>query len=168
VGRRSLLALIRPARLRAAVGLGLALAGPAGASADALLVRLAEESGCAGPPQGYVAGYFSARDAASGVFWCRRDERHAAEGRVVIVVVDRHSTRRLACPSAIVAINEPAELRVLREPALPLSAFVVRHEPWRTGPAGQRTAGPVVEAVDGAVGEQWVCHRGTWLVRVYH
>jgi hypothetical protein len=25
-----------------------------------------------------------------------------------------------------------------------------------------------VEAVDGAVAEQWVCHRGAWLVRVHH
>ena len=63
---------------------------------------------------------------------------------------------------------EPAELRVRHEQSLPLSAFVVRDEPWRTGPAGQVTAGPIVDAVDGAVGEQWVCHRGAWLVRVHH
>lgn len=157
-----------PIRLGMVLVLGFALAGPAPAAEDAILLRLAEDNGCRGRPQGYVVGYFAPDDAASGVFWCPRDERFAREGRVVIVVVDRHPARRLACPSAIVAINEPAELRVLREPALPLSAFVVRHEPWRTGPPGQRTAGPVVDAVDGAVGEQWVCHRGTWLVRVYH
>ena len=55
-----------------------------------MLVPLAEQSGCSGKPIGYVAGYFLAGDPASGVFWCRRGERYAAEGRVVIVVVDRH------------------------------------------------------------------------------
>jgi hypothetical protein len=168
VGRRSALGLIRSARLGMALALGLAVAGPAEGGDDAFLGRLARESGCDGPPRGYVPGYFSAQDDSSGVFWCRRDERHAAEGRVVIVVVDRRPTRRLECPRTIVAINEPAALRVRHEPALPLSAFVVRHEPWRTGPPGQLTTGPVVDAVDGAVGEQWVCHRGAWLVRVYH
>ena len=86
----------------------------------------------------------------------------------MIVVVDRHPTRRLECPSVIVAINEPTALRVLHDARLPLTAFVVRHEPWRTGPAGQVTTGPVVDAADGAVGEQWVCHQGAWLVRVHH
>ena len=149
--------------------LGLPLAGAAlAADRDPALVRLAERSGCSGAPLGYVAGYFSPADPASGIFWCRRGERYAAEGRVVIVVVDRHPTPRLACPSVIVAINEPAGLRVLHDAGLPLTAFVVRHEPWRTGPAGQLTTGPVVDAADGAVGEQWVCHQGAWLVRVHH
>ena len=81
------------------------------------------------------------------------------------MVVDRHPTRRLSCPSVIVAINEPAALHDAR---LPLTALVVRHEPWRTGPAGHVTSGPIVNAADGAVGEQWVCHQGAWLVRVHH
>jgi hypothetical protein len=34
----------------------------------------------------------------------------------------------------IVTINELAELRVRHEQSLPLTAFVVRDEPWRTGP----------------------------------
>jgi hypothetical protein len=157
----------------AGLGLALLLAPPLTAAApeahrDPRLVRLAQQSGCAGTPRGYVAGYFSPEDPASGIFWCRRGERYAAEGRVAIVVVDRHPTPRLSCPSVIVAINEPAGLRVLHDRTLPLTAFVVRHEPWRTGPAGQVTAGPIVDAVDGAVGEQWTCHQGTWLVRVYH
>ena len=67
-----------------------------------------------------------------------------------------------------VAINQPAELRIRHAPALALSAFVVRDEPWRTGPPGQLATGPIVDAVDGAGGEQWVCHRGAWLVRVHH
>ncbi|HKC06284.1 MAG TPA: hypothetical protein VKJ67_05455 [Methylomirabilota bacterium] len=37
-----------------------------------------------------------------------------------------------------------------------------------TGPSGQHTTGPIVDAVDGAVGEQWMCHQGAWLVRVHH
>ena len=45
-------------------------------------------------------------------------------------------------------------------------AIVVRA--WRAGPAGQVTTGPIVDAADGAVGEQWVCHQGAWLVRVHH
>ena len=161
--------MIRTVCLAAALALGFPLAGPArGADQDPALVRLAEQSGCGGLPLGYVAGYFEPADPASGVFWCRRDERYAQDGRVLIVVVDRHPTRRLSCQSVIVAINEPAELRVRHEQSLPLSAFVVRDEPWRTGPAGQVTAGPIVDAMDGAVGEQWVCHRGAWLVRVHH
>ncbi len=79
-----------------------------------------------------------------------------------------HPTRRLSCPSVIVAINEPATLRVLHDARLPLSGFVVRHEPWRTGPASQLTTGPIVDAADGGGGEQWVCHQGAWLVRVHH
>jgi len=161
--------VIRSACLGVALLLGLALPGTTLAeSRDPALVRLAEQSGCSSHPMGYVPGYFVAGDPASGVFWCHRGELYAAEGRVVIVVVDRHPTPRLSCPSVIVAINEPAELRVRHDQTLPLTAFVVRHEPWRTGPAGQVTAGPIVDAVDGAVGEQWVCHRGTWLVRVHH
>ena len=161
--------MIRAVCLAAAIALGLPLAGATlAADRDPALLRLAEQSGCGGRPLGYVTGYFGAADPASGVFWCRRDERHARDGRVLIVVVDRHSTPRLSCPSVIVAVNEPAELRVRHEQALPLSAFVVRDEPWRTGPVGQVTAGPIVDAVDGAVGEQWVCHQGAWLVRVHH
>lgn len=161
--------MIRAIGLAAAVALGLPLAGSAlEADLDPALVRLAEQSGCGSRPLGYVTGYFEAADRASGIFSCRRDEGHARDGRVLIVVVDRHPTTRLSCPSVIVAINEPAELRVRHEPALPLSAFVVRDEPWRTGPPGQVTAGPIVDAVDGAVGEQWVCHQGAWLVRVHH
>ena len=161
--------MIRAAGLVLALLLGLPLAGATNeAGRDPELVRLAEQSGCSGMPRQYAAGYFSPADPDSGVFWCRRGERYAAEGRVVIVVVDRHATRRHACPSVIVAINEPVSLRVLHDARLPLTAFVVRHEPWRTGPAGQITSGPVVDAADGAVGEQWVCHQGAWLVRVHH
>ena len=119
-------------------------------------------------PAPRIRGGLLRTGGSGGVFWCRRDERYAHDGRVLIVVVDRHPTRRLSCQSVIVAINEPAELRVRHEHSLPLSAFVVRDEPWRTGPAGQVTSGPIVDAVDGAVGEQWVCHRGAWLVRVHH
>ena len=68
----------------------------------------------------------------------------------------------------IVAINEPAALRVLRGQTLQLSAFVDRHRPWLPGPAGQVATGPIVDAVDGDVGEQWICHRGACLVRVHH
>lgn len=162
--------MIRAAGLLLALLLGLSFAGaPLDAgSPEPALVRLAEQSGCSGTPLGYVAGYFSPADPASGIFWCRRGERYAGEGRVVIVVVDRHPTRRLACPSVIVAINEPAALRVLHDARLPLTAFVVRHEPWRTGPVGHVTSGPIVDAADGGVGEQWVCHQGAWLVRVHH
>ena len=135
---------------------------------DPALVRLAEQSGCSGTPRGYVPGYFSAGDPSSGVFWCRRGEGYAEQGRVVFVVVDRGPVKRLQCPNVIAAINEPGELRVLHGRPLPLSVFVVRHEPWRRGPAGQVTDGPIVDAVDGAVGEQWVCHQGMWLVRVHH
>jgi hypothetical protein len=161
--------VIRAACLSVALLLGVPLAGAATeADRDPALVRLAEQSGCSSTPLGYVAGYFAPADPASGIFWCRRGERYAAEGHVVIVVVDRHATRRLPCPSVIVAINEPAALRVLHDARLPLTAFVVRHEPWRTGPVGHVTAGPIVDAADGAVGEQWVCHQGAWLVRVHH
>jgi hypothetical protein len=161
--------VIRAACLGVVLLLGLPLGdAPLEANPDPTLVRLAEQSGCSGAPLGYVAGYFAPADPASGIFWCRRGERYAEEGRVVIVVVDRLPTGRLSCPSLIVAINEPAALRVLHDARLPLSAFVVRHEPWRTGPAGHVTAGPIVDAADGAVGEQWVCHQGAWLVRVHH
>ncbi|HET9854407.1 MAG TPA: hypothetical protein VFR53_05070 [Methylomirabilota bacterium] len=161
--------MIRAAGLAMALVLTLPSAGAAlEASRDPVVARLAEQSGCSGTPLGYVAGYFAPADPVSGIFWCRRGESYAEEGRVVIVVVDHHPTRRLACPSVIVAINEPAALRVLHDARLPLTAFVVRHEPWRTGPAGQVTSGPVVDAADGAVGEQWICHQGAWLVRVHH
>ncbi len=161
--------MIRAAGLGVTLLLGLLLATVSlEANVDPALVRLAERSGCSGPPLQYAVGYFSPADPDSGIFWCRRGERYAQEGRVVIVVVDRHPTRRLECPSVIVAINEPAALRVLHDTQLPLTAFVVRHEPWRTGPPGQVTTGPVVDAADGAVGEQWVCFRGAWLVRVHH
>jgi hypothetical protein len=168
MGRGSALVLIA-AWLAAALGVGLGLARPAATqSPDPTLLRLAEQSGCTGGPLAYVPGYFAAGDADSAIFWCRRGEAYADQGRVVIVVVDRHPVRRLGCPSVIVAINEPAALRVVREPMLPLSAFVHRQEPWRTGPAGLHTSGPIVDATDGHVGEQWVCHQGEWLVRVYH
>ena len=160
-----------PARvLIATLALGLGLPGAAASAQgpDPTLDRLAAQSGCTDGPRGYVAGYFAADEPGSGVFWCRRGERYAEEGRVVIVVVDRDGGDRLQCPHVIVAINEPAALRVLREQTLPLSAFVDRHQPWRTGPAGQIAAGPIVDAVDGEVGEQWICYRGAWLVRVYH
>lgn len=49
----------------------------------------------------------------------------------------------------IVTIHEPSELRRLRDQKRPLS-------------------GPIAAAVDGGVGEQWVGHRGTGLVRVYY
>lgn len=161
--------MIRAAGLVLALLLSLPLAGAAlEDNRDPALVRLAEQNGCSAMALGYVTGYFAPADPASGIFWCRRGERYAEEGRVVIVVVDRHPTPRLSCPSVIVAINEPAGLRVLHDARLPLTAFVVRHEPWRTGPAGQVTSGPVVDAADGAVGEQWVCHQGAWLVRVHH
>ena len=161
--------MIRIAGLGLAILLTMPLSGAAlGADRDAALDQLAAQSGCSGRPLHYAAGYFSPADPDSGIFWCRRGERHAEDGRVVIVVVDRHPTPRLECPSVIVAINEPAALRVLHDARLPLTAFVVRHEPWRTGPAGQVTTGPVVDAADGAVGEQWVCHQGAWLVRVHH
>jgi hypothetical protein len=126
--------VIRAAGLLLALLLGPSLAGaPLDAgSTEPALVRLAEQSGCSGTPLDYVAGYFSPADQASGIFWCRRDER------------------------------------VLHDARLPLTAFVVRHEPWRTGPAGHVTSGPIVDAADGAVGEQWVCHQGAWLVRVHH
>jgi hypothetical protein len=156
--------VIRATGLILALLLGVPLAGAAlEAPRDPALGHLAEQSGCSGTPLGYVAGYFAPADPASGIFWCRRGERYSEEGRVVIVVVDRHPT-----PSVIVAINEPAARRVLHDARLPLTAFVVRREPWRTGPAGQVTSGPVVDTADGAVGEQWVCHQGAWLVRVHH
>lgn len=161
--------MIRAVGLGAALVLGLAFpAASAEEGRDRALIRLGEQSDCSGKPLGYQPGYFSPDDPASGVFWCRRDERYAADGRFIIVVVDRHPTRRLECPPVIVAINEPSAVRVLRDQTLPLSDFVVRHEPWRKGPGGQSTAGPIVDAVDDGVGEQWVCHRGAWLVRVYH
>jgi hypothetical protein len=165
VGRGSALVLIHAACLAAGLGLPSATAAQSLGSA---LLRLAEQSGCTGGPLAYAPGYFAAGDAGSGIFWCRRGEAYAEQGRVVIVVVDRHPARRLECPSVIVAINEPSALRVVREPPRPLSAFVHRQEPWRTGPAGLHTSGPIVDATDGDVGEQWVCHQGVWLVRVYH
>jgi hypothetical protein len=169
VGRGSALVLIAAVWLAAALASGLVLSRAAAAqSLDPALLRLAEQSGCTGGPLAYVPGYFAAGDAGSGIFWCRRGEAYAEQGRVVIVVMDRHQVRRLGCPSVIVAINEPSALRVVREPPLPLSAFVHRQEPWRTGPAGRHTSGPIVDATDGDVGEQWVCHDGEWLVRVYH
>ena len=132
--------MIRIAGLGLALLLGLPLsAATLEADRDPALARLAEQSGCTGRPLHYAEGYFSPADPDSGIFWCRRDERHAQEGRVVL-----HDAR------------------------LPLTAFVVRHEPWRAGPAGQVTTGPIVDAADGAVGEQWVCHQGAWLVRVHH
>jgi hypothetical protein len=165
VGRGSALVLIRAACLAAGLGLPSAIAAQ---SLDPALLRLAEQSGCTGGPLAYVPGYFAAGDADSAIFWCRRGEAYADQGRVVIVVVDRHPVRRLGCPSVIVAINEPSPLHVVREPPLPLSAFVHRQEPWRTGPAGRHTTDPIVDAADGDVGEQWVCDDGEWLVRVYH
>jgi hypothetical protein len=150
-----------------AAGHGLSCAAAA-QSPDQALTRLAEQSGCTDGPLDYVPGYFAPGDPDSAIFWCRRGEAYAEHGRVVIVVVDRHPVRRLGCPSVIVAINEPAALRVVREPMLPLSTFVHRQEPWRTGPAGLHTSSPIVDATDGDVGEQWVCHQGEWLVRVYH
>jgi len=161
--------VIRAACLGVTLLLGLPLAGASlEESSDPALVQLAEQSGCSGTPQSYVTGYFSPADPASGIFWCRRGERHAEEGRVVIVVVDQHPAPRLSCPSVIVAINEPATLRVLHDAKLPLGGFVVGHEPWRTGPPGQVTTGPIVDAADGAVVEQWVGHQGAGLVRVHH
>jgi hypothetical protein len=165
MGLGSALVLIRVAFLAVSLGLSGAAAAQ---SPDPALLRLAEQSGCTGGPRSHVPGYFAAGDAGSGIFWCRRGEAYAEQGRVVIVIVDRHPVRRLACPSVIVAINEPSPLHVVREPPLPLSAFVHRQEPWRTGPAGRHTTDPIVDAADGDVGEQWVCDDGEWLVRVYH
>ena len=83
MGRGTALLLI--ARLIAVLALGLGLPGTAAAQgADPTLARLAAQCGCAGGPLGYVPGYFAADDPGSGVFWCRRDELHAADGRVVI------------------------------------------------------------------------------------
>jgi hypothetical protein len=161
--------LIAAVCIAAALAAGLGRSNVVAAqSLDPSLLRLAEQSGCTGGPRSHVPGYFAAGDADSGIFWCRRGEAYAEQGRVVIVVVDRHPVRRLGCPSVIVAINEPSALRVVHEPMLPLSAFVHRQEPWRTGPAGLHTSSPIVDATDGDVGEQWVCHQGEWLVRVYH
>ena len=165
MGRGSALVLIRAACLAAGLGLPSATAAQSLGSA---LLRLAEQSGCTGGPRSHVPGYFAAGDAGSGIFWCRRGEAYAEQGRVVIVVVDRHPVRRLACPSVIVGINEPFAWHVVQGPPLPLSAFVHRQEPCRTGPAGRHTTDPIVDATDGDVGEQWVCHDGEWLVRVYH
>ncbi len=147
------------------------LPGPASAEpADGELVRLARVAGCSTGPRDYVAGYWAADDPSSGIFWCRRDERHVAEGLVVIVVVERKKPRRLRCPASVASINEPDGLRILRDERTPLSWFVDRHAPWRKGPANLTTSGPVIDvgAEGSGSGEQWVCHRGVWLVRVYH
>lgn len=146
-----------------------ALTVPAPATeSDDQVARLARAVGCSTAPQDYVAGYWAGGDPSSGVFWCRRDERYVADGRIVIVVVERRTPRRLACPPSVASINEPGGLRVLREERISLSSFVERDAPWRKGPAGSTPSGPVIDTGTAGSGEQWVCHRGVWLVRVYH
>jgi hypothetical protein len=146
-----------------------ALTMPAPATeSDDHVARLARAAGCSTAPQDYVAGYWVAGDPSSGVFWFRRDERYVAEGRIVIVVVERETPRRLACPPSVASINEPGGLRVLREERISLWWFVERDAPWIKGPAGSTTSGPVIDTGADGSGEQWVCHRGVWLVRVYH
>jgi hypothetical protein len=132
--------------------------------------QLAKQNGCAGKPTGYVSGYFSPRDTLSGVFWCvprtTNDKR-----RFLIVIADRHAKRQLTCASVLVSINEPRRLRILRAEGYidaELSSFVVHDKPSVMGPRGKYAAGPIIDTGDDAVGEQWFCHRGVWLVRVYH
>jgi hypothetical protein len=164
---------------RPAIGRGVAVAvlvavtwavtfpASAGESTDEAVARLASAAGCSTGPQDYVAGYWADGHTTSGVFWCRRGERYVAEGGIVIVVVERRAPR-LACLPSVASINEPRGLRVLREQRMPLSWFVERDAPWRKGPAGLTTSDPVIDTGADGSGEQWVCHRGVWLVRVYH
>ena len=142
---------------------------PVGAQdAAASLQRLAKEKGCAGKPNDYVSGYFSPGDAMSGVFWCVPRNTNDTR-RFLIVVVDRHATPQLRCPSALVSINQPLGLRILRgEGYVELSEFAVRNKPSMNGPKKKYAVGPIIDTGDDGVGEQWFCHNGAWLVRVYH
>jgi hypothetical protein len=136
----------------------------------ASIEHLAKEMGCAGKPNDYVSGYFSSGDTLSGAFWCvpsaTNDKR-----RFLIVVVDRHAKRQLRCPSVLVSINQPRGLRILRAEGYvdaELSSFIVRDKPSITGPKGKYAVGPIIDTGDDGAGEQWFCHSGVWLVRVYH
>jgi hypothetical protein len=153
--------------LLALFGAVLPVPGGADERARISLANLAKANGCKGEPTSYVSGYFSPGDKLSGVFWCARN-LEAESDRFLIVVVDRHPRSQLKCPSVLRSINPPRQLRILRDRRIPLSEFVVRNKPSQEGPAGKHTTGPVIDTGDDAVGEQWFCHNGAWLVRVYH
>lgn len=136
--------------------------------ADPALLRLAQKSGCNGGPVEYVPGYFLPADTSSGVFWCRRAGKSYEEGRFLIVIVDRRGNQRHTCPPAVTSINQPKRLRILREEKIPLEWFADRDKPSVAGPSGQYAASPIIDTGDDGAGEQWVCHKGRWLVRVYH
>jgi hypothetical protein len=153
--------------LLALLGVVLPVCGAADDRTEISLANLAKASGCKGEPTSYVSGYFSPDDKLSGVFWCTRDPE--AEGdRFLIVVVNRHPQRQLRCPSVLRSANPPQQLRILRDKRIPLSEFVVRNNPSQEGPSGRYTTGSVIDTGDDAVGEQWFCYNGAWLVRVYH
>lgn len=141
--------------------------GNTGVPANTSLANVATESGCTGEPTDYVLGYFSPADTLCGVFWCIRDE-DAESDRFLIVVVSRHPRSHLRCPNVLRSVNRPQRLRILRDAKIPLSWFVVRDKPSQKGPAGRYTTGPVIDTGDDGSGEQWFCHSGAWLVRVYH
>jgi len=151
----------------ALLGTLLPVRGAADDRAGISLANRATANGCKGEPTNYVSGYFSPDDKLSGVFWCTRDPE-AESDRFLIVVVDRHPRGQLKCPNVIRSINPPQQLRILRDKRIPLSEFVVRNGPSKKGPAGQYTTGPVIDTGDDVIGEQWFCHKGGWLVRVYH
>jgi hypothetical protein len=153
--------------LLALLGVALPVRGAADDRAGISLANLAKASGCKGEPTSYISGYFSPDDKLSGVFWCTRDPE-AESDRFLIVVVNRHPRSPLKCPSVLRSVNPPQQLRILRDKRIPLSEFVVRNKPSQEGPPGKYTTGPVIDTGDDAVGEQWFCHNGAWLVRVYH
>lgn len=131
------------------------------------LAEIAKAIGCKDEPSDYVAGYFRSDDRLSGVFWCRA-KLDEFDPEFLIVVVDRHARRLLACPDAMVSVNRPLGLRILRDRQVPLSWFVPPYASAGTGPDGPYARGPLIDTGDESIGEQWICHEGAWIVHVYH
>jgi hypothetical protein len=155
--------------IAAAIGLALALWAPveAGRLGASDVTGVAMAKGCKGGPSDWVAGFFAPDDALSGVFWCRvsGDE---FDRRSLIVVIDRHVPRRIACPDVIRSINRPLGLRVLHEVEVPLSWFSHPTSGTKSRPGSGLVRGPVIDTGDDGAGEQWICYKSVWRVRVYH
>ena len=152
--------------LGAAIGLVLTCWAPAQLEASAV-ARLAAAKGCKGAPSEWVAGFFAPDDPLSGVFWCRVSGDDL-DRRSLIVVVDRHAPRRSVCPEVIRSLNRPLGLRVSHTVEVPISWFSHPTTGAKSPPGSGLVRGPVIDTGDDGVGEQWICYKRAWRVRVYH
>ena len=106
----------------------------------------------------------------SAAFWCKRtgDLKNDEAPYQLVVVVNLERRMPLGCPSVIRGWNYPGGLRVIERPGAKLTGFKYVQDPHRRGPGIVVVKSRIIVSEYGEVAEWFYCHRGEWLVLLWH